>query len=333
MGDDNNKRSLQEIFVSTFHDKIMFKDFMQIDVNDEFQKIKLKKRTVYAPTLKLKLLHRFINSTVLEFADYSTNVVFSYRKGVSVRNAIEKHSHNKFFFQTDLSNFYGNIHQCEVQIALTNQLINTPVLDIKNYIERIIELVVVDDHIPAGFSTSPLLSNISLFRFDNELFKYCKEHGLTYTRYSDDLIISSQTNEFARDIELVVNNLLTQYVNTGISLNKSKTKIHKKGHNFKLLGFSILPNGVVTIPSADKKQVESLLYFYLTDNNKFENYFKKSQNPKYLESSDKPLREHALGTLSGKLIAFNSMDQQYVSKLRRKYGNTVIDMFIRKSVK
>ncbi|KMT67008.1 hypothetical protein XM47_01515 [Catenovulum maritimum] len=311
----------------------MFKDFMQIDVNGEFQKINLKKRTVYAPTPKLKLLHRFINNTVLEFADYNADVVFSYRKGVSIRNAVEKHSHNNFFFQTDLSNFYGNIHQSEVQTALMNQLKNTPVLDVEKYIQRIVELVIVDDHIPAGFSTSPLLSNICLFSFDNELLKYCQAHDLTYTRYSDDLIISGQTNEFAGDIEPVINNLLAEYVNTGISINKSKTKLHKKGHKFKLLGFSILPNGVVTIPSADKKEIESLLYFYLTDNNKFENHFKNTQNPKDIESYDKSLREHALGTLSGKLIAFNSMDKQYVSKLRRKYGNTVIDMFIRKSVK
>lgn len=306
---------------------------MQIDVNGEFQKINLKKRTVYAPTPKLKLLHRFINNTILEFADYNADVVFSYRKGVSIRNAVEKHSHNNFFFQTDLSNFYGNIHQSEVQAALMNQLKNTPVLDIEKYIQRIVELVIVDDHIPAGFSTSPLLSNICLFSFDNELFKYCQARGLTYTRYSDDLIISGQTNDFAGDIESVINNLLAQYVNTAISINSSKTKLHKKGHKFKLLGFSILPNGIVTIPSADKKEVESLLYFYLTDNNKFENYFKNTQNPKDLESYDKSFREHALGTLSGKLIAFNSMDKQYVSKLRRKYGNTVIDMFIRKSVK
>lgn len=59
---------------------------------------------------------------------------------------------------------------------------------------------------------------------------------------------------------------------------------------------------------------------------------KKSLSDKDLESDDKPIRERALGTLSGKLIAFNSMDKQYVSKLRRKYGNTVVDMFIRKSV-
>ena len=92
-------------------------------------------------------------------------------------------------------------------------------------------------------------------------------------------------------------------------------------------------SGVVTIPSVDKKEIETLLYFYLTDSNKFENYFQSTFCNTETELGEKSLRELAIGKLSGKLIAFNSMDKQYVSKLRRKYGNTMIDMFIRKSVK
>lgn len=333
MDGDNNKRNLQQIFVSTFHDKIEFDEFLRLDVTNEYKKISLKKRTVYAPTPKLKLIHRFLNHTVFEYADYNTDVVFSYRKGVSTRDAIEKHSHSNFFFQTDLSNFYANIYQSDVQNALTTQLKNTPVLDVENYVDKILELVVVDDHIPAGFSTSPLLSNICLFSFDNELSKYCQRNALIYTRYSDDLIISGDTNGFTNEIESVIIDLLEKYVNTKISINTAKTKQHKKGHKFKLLGFNILPNGLVTIPSEDKKEVESMLYFYLTDNDKFDSFFKKNMSEKEIELGEKSIRESALGSLSGKLIAFNSMDKNYITKLRRKYGNAVLDMFIRKSVK
>ncbi|MBL1384973.1 MAG: RNA-directed DNA polymerase [Colwellia sp.] len=333
MFDENQKRSLREIFISTFHEKMSFQDFIQLDVGSEFQKFNLKRRTLYAPSPKLKQIHRFLNNTIFEFADYNTDVVFSYRKGVNIRDAVEKHSDNNFFFQTDLSNFYSNIHESDVSRALSNQLTNTPVSDIEKYIDKVIELVVFDDHIPAGFSTSPILSNICLFEFDNQLNKYCNEHNLTYTRYSDDLIISSKADHFSEDIESVVSNLLSEYINAGIIINKLKTKLHKKGHNFKLLGFNVLPNGVVTIPSVDKKEIETLLYFYLTDSNKFENYFQSTFCNTETELGEKSLRELAIGKLSGKLIAFNSMDKQYVSKLRRKYGNTMIDMFIRKSVK
>ena len=319
--------------MSTFHEKMSFKDFLRLDVKSEFHKIVQSKRTIYAPSPKLKQIHRFINKTVLEFADYNSDVVYSYRKGVSIRDAVEKHSNNNFFFQTDFSNFYGSVHLANVNSSLNKQLSNTLVSDIECYINRIVDVTVVDNHIPAGFATSPLLSNICLFDFDNKLFDYCQVRGLTYTRYSDDVIVSGAAPEFTGDIENVISEMLKSYVNSDIKINKSKTKINKKGHDFKILGFNILPNGIVTIPSADKKEIESLLYFYLTDKEKFENYFENLAIHKQLDLSDKSLQEYAISTLSGKLIAFNSMDKNYISKLRRKYGNTVIDMFIRKSVK
>lgn len=333
MSNNEAKRSLEEIFVTTFHEKMSFEEFLKLDVNNEFHRIELKKRIIYAPSLKLKLIHKFINKTVLEFADYCSDVVFSYRKGVSIRDAVEKHSGNNVFFQTDFSNFYSSIHLSNVASSLNNQLSNIVISDISLYVNRIIELTVIDDHIPVGFATSPLLSNICLFDFDNHLLEYCNSNNLTYTRYSDDIIISGINGEFIKDIKEVIENLLIKHVSAHIHLNESKTKVNKKGHNFKLLGFNILPNGTVTIPSTDKKEVELLLYFYLTDNSKFENYFGTIIENKKLELGEKSLREHAISLLSGKLIAFNSMDKHYISKLRRKYGNTVIDMFIRKLVK
>ena len=310
-----------------------FDEFIAFEVTNEYKLINLKKRAVYAPSAKLKQVHRFLNSTILEYADFNKDVVFSYRKGFSTRNAVEKHANNSFFFQTDISNFYGNIHQENVIHSLSEQLTHIPISDIEDYLEKIIKLVVVDNHIPAGFSTSPLLSNICLFHFDNALLNYCQDNSLIYTRYSDDLIISGKSEDFTSKISPVIEGLLKEKINSVISLNTAKTKIHKKGHNFKLLGFSILPNGIVTIPSADKKLVESMLYFFLVDQSKFENYVESALKPKLTELGDKSFREYGIRSLSGKLIAFNSMDKKYISKLRTKYGNTLIDMFIRKSVK
>lgn len=310
-----------------------FDEFETFEISNEYKILEFKKRTVYAPSVKLKQVHRFLNSTILEYADFNEDVVFSYRKGFSTRNAVEKHASNNHFFQTDISNFYGNILLENVINSLSKQLSNTPISDIENYLELITKLVIVDNQIPAGFSTSPLLSNICLFDFDNALLKYCQNHGLTYTRYSDDLIISGESEDFTSKISAVIEDLLKKNVNSTIRLNTSKTKIHKKGHNFKLLGFTILPNGVVTIPSIDKKIIESMLYFFLVNQSNFENYVQNTLKPKPSEMGDKSLREYGMASLSGKLIAINSMDKKYVSKLRKKYGNTLIDMFIRKSVK
>jgi RNA-directed DNA polymerase len=327
------KRSLKKIFVSTFHEKLSFDEFISLDVSNEYKVLNINKRTVFSASPKLKKIHKFLNKSILEYADFSEEVVFSYRKGFSARDAVEKHANSRFIFQTDISDFYKNIQLENVKTAFTNQLSNIPVSDIDIYIEQIIKLVVVDNHIPAGFSTSPLLSNICLLDFDNALLNYCQDNGLTYTRYSDDLIISADNDVFISKLGSVIEKLLKKNVNSAVCINASKTKSHNIGHSFKILGFSILPNGVVTIPSADKNHVESMIYFFLTDQVRFEKYINDTLKNKKPKLGDKTLREYGIDSLSGKLIAFNSMDKNYVSKLRKKYGNTVVDMFIRKSVK
>lgn len=333
MSAEQLNRSLREVFTSTFHTKMSFEEFLGLNVDREYEIIRTRKREIYKPSSKLKKIHKFINNTIFEYADFNENVVFSYRKGASVRDAVVPHAINKYFFQTDISNFYGSIRSQDVQHTLKNQLDNVPISDVANYIQRIIELVVIDDHIPAGFSSSPILSNICLFDFDNALLKHCQSQNLTYTRYSDDLIISGESKESVRSVRPFIEKLLKKSLNGNPEINQSKTKLHTKGHSFKMLGFSILPNGVITISSSSKKEIETMIYLYLTNAVKFNDFVKKNILIEGEQEDEQETRDRGLASLSGKIISTNSMDKYYIQKLRKKYGNTVIDMFIRKSVK
>ena len=328
-----SSRKLEEIFLSTFHNKLSFSDFVNLDVSSEYKKISLRKRVVYSPSEKLKMMHRFLNKTIFDYFDYNKDIVYSYRKGVSTRDAVERHSDSTFYFHTDIKDFFKFIGHAEVRKALETKVKPSPASDFLSYIDRIIELVVVDDHIPAGFSTSPVLSNVSLSDFDDNLYSLCLDEGLVYTRYSDDILISSDKDDFFDFIEMKVLNLLRDHVNSAVSINDRKTKFYKRGGNFKILGYVILPNGIVTLPKKEKDDIELMIYFYLTDKDKLEDYFLNNVMHGNAVSEGKSTLEHAITKISAKLIAFNSMDKQYISKLRKKYGNTVIDMFIRKSAR
>lgn len=327
------KRTLKEIFISTFHEKIEFDYFLNFDVKKEYKTLNINQRKVYAPSKKLKLIQRFINSSILEFAEYNRDVVYSYRKGAVIREAVEKHSSSQYFFQTDISDFFSSLKSNDIYKAITTRLSKVPVTDLESYIDRILYIMVVDNQLPAGFATSPLLSNICLADFDDALKYYCDTNNLVYTRYSDDLIISSKNNEFISDIENVIQRLLHQEISFEVNLNKNKTKIKHLGQKIKILGFSILPNGIVTISSENKKEVEAMLHFYINDDEKFENYVKEKLKPLPYQLSDKSYQEYGVNSLCGKLIAIKAMDKNYISKLRNKYGNTIIEMFLRKSVK
>ncbi|MDO6527872.1 reverse transcriptase family protein [Motilimonas sp. 1_MG-2023] len=329
----NDVRTLREVFDSTFHNKLTFSDLTEIVVTDECKKIITKQRTIYAPSEKLKKIHRFINGSILEFGEYNKDVVFSYRKGVAIRDAVEKHANNQYYFQTDIRNFFGSLDENIVKNVINNQLNEVPISDIDNYKELLFGLFTVENIIPAGFSTSPLLSNLCLFNFDNKLYEYCTKNSLTYTRYSDDIIISTNDLEDTYPLESIVTKILKSEVGKKLSLNSKKTKVQSRNEKVKILGFNILQNGIVTISSKEKNEVEILLNFYLSNLEKFDNYAKEKLKIKDRTGENKPTRELAISSLSGRLIGINAMDKAYLSKLRRKYGNTLIDMFLRKSVK
>ncbi|GGP81499.1 reverse transcriptase domain-containing protein [Shewanella ulleungensis] len=326
------RRSLEEVFISTFHEKVNFDDFVNFSINKEYKTFEVNRRKIYAPSKKLKQFQRFINSSILEYADYNRDVVYSYRKGVSIRDAVEKHASSNFFYQTDISDFFGSITGDDIMKVINTSLLNVPVSDVLEYKQLLFELMVVDNNLPAGFATSPLLSNITLVDFDNALKKYCDRSNIIYTRYSDDLIISSVNEGFVDNINEVIKSFLHEHMGERFNLNYNKTKVRRKGQKVKILGFTILPNGIITISKSYKEEVESLLYFYLNDTDKFSDYVKNKINPRDNQIGDRTFEEFGISSLSGKLIAISSMDSLYISKLRKKYGNTIIEMFLRKTV-
>lgn len=155
---------------------------------------------------------------------------------------------------------------------------------------------------------------------------------MTYTRYSDDIIISSGNEINELETTSIIQSLLFNFVNNDFIVNDKKTKTYKKGSGNSLLGFNILPNGYVTIPSKDKKEVEILLHFYLTSPKSFEDYIIKNIVNRYKNQEGKSIDEIGKSFLSCKLIGINAMDKKYLTKLRGKYGNTLIEMFMRKTV-
>lgn len=312
-------KNLEDIFDSNFHGKLRFTDFLQCNIAGEYESFQVKDRTILNPSSKLKSYHRFLNNFVFEFTNILTDVVYSYRKGFNAYHAVSKHAGSNFFFKTDLNNFFRSIKKEHIESIITSNLKNFPASDINIHLDRIIELVCINDELPVGFSTSPLISNACLFKFDTELKEYCDANNLIYTRYSDDLIISS--NEYSPLLELAdkIKEILKENFGDNLTINMSKTKILKVGSKVKLLGMVVLPSGKITVDAKLKKKIEVLLHFYVNDKNKFNDLIENDY-------------DSSLAMISGQLNYINTIDKDYLNKLRKKYGNYVIDIFFHKSV-
>ena len=310
--------SLENAFNATFHEKYSFKQFLELTVCENVSTHERDKHIVHAPSNILKFFLRFLNTYVFNFFEVAPNV-HSYTKNRNTLTAVSLHRNNRYFYQTDISKFFEHVDKKIVSKTITERLGNAPITDLPEHHEKILEYVAYCGYLPIGFSSSPSISNAALFDFDTKVSLYCGERGITYTRYSDDLILSSTDRGSLDNCEEVVSSILQSEFNPNASLNKAKTRRPRKGAKIKILGINIYPSGQLGVDKKIKKNLETLLYFFINDKNRYNNF---------LATRFKNDPESA----SGYLNHINTIEPSFIDKLRKKYGNLVVDGFFHRSL-
>jgi len=317
------KKSLQTLFDAVHHGKFDFADFIGGSVESHYDVVSAgpseHRRNIVRPDKALKAYLTFVKAFVIECLPINEDVVFSYRKGFSAFDAVVKHARSRHFFQADIAAFFPNIDRDLVKRTILAAKEHCPVRDLEDTIERVLDLVCVDDFLPIGFPTSAPISNAILFHFDNDLAAFCKQRDLVLTRYSDDIVISGQSRDPLKGIEGEVQARLSSIVSDRLRLNAAKSRHFQVGGKIKILGLMILPNGTITIDSKLKSEMEVLLHYYLSNRS----VFVEKSNGDEEAGSDK---------LTGYLNYANSIDPEYLSKLRRKFGATTIDILMHRKL-
>ena len=306
-------KDFQTVFQRYFHGKYSYNDFLNYSpiINENIFVNTYANHTTYSyklddnNSLKLKNFHTFLNNIIFIKQKIHDNV-FSYRENHTILQMVTLHKNSKYYFKTDIKNFFGSISKKMISDCIITNLQNIP-------LDNILNLITIDNKLPAGFVSSPAISNFVLYNFDVEINKYCKENNIIYTRYSDDLIFSSNTQIF--NIENTIQDILKNLYDNKFILNSSKSKYMNKSNRIKILGLIITPNGYITIPKNEKDNMKKLLHFYVTNKDKFD----KLLNDKY---------DNKLSKAYGKLNYINDVNIDYVNYLRKKYGNFVIDSFL-----
>jgi RNA-directed DNA polymerase len=115
-------------------------------------------------------------------------------------------------------------------------------------------------HLPQGAPTSPMLSNLAMRDFDDAVNKIAGKHGLAYSRYSDDLVFSTESDysrDQARRFVALVYKLMRE---RGLQPHRAKTVIVPPGARKIVLG--LLVDGDVPRLSRDFRQaLEQHLYY------------------------------------------------------------------------
>ena len=210
-------------------------------------------RTITAPSGYLKGAQRAI-AVLLKSVYTAPESVHGFTDARSVKTNAEPHVGKRYVFNTDLKDYFPSITWKMVYDALLTHGIEK---DVAKYICTVCTITVdgddlPEDVLPQGSPASPILSNMVCLRMDVRLEWLARRHGLTYTRYADDMTFSSQYSAYARggDFQKEFREVISRY---GFTLNEEKTRVQKCGSCQEVTGITVCEK-----PNVSRKYVKNL---------------------------------------------------------------------------
>ena len=94
-------------------------------------------------------------------------------------------------------------------------------------------------HLPQGAPTSPMLANLAMRTFDDEVDAIADAHGLAFTRYADDLTLSSRADFDRAKVAHIIGQVYSVMGRHGLSPNVTKTRVTPPGSRKIVLGLLV----------------------------------------------------------------------------------------------
>jgi len=189
-------------------------------------------------------------STFLKESHQPSTAVHGYVQGMNIRTNAEAHLAKRYLLSVDISNFFESITMDMVEKALLQVGFS------RFSAQNLSKIVTINNFLPPGFSTSPIISNLVLKNVDEELIKLCDKDCI-YTRYADDLYFSSNIMlPQLEDITAIVSD-------SGFTLNSQKTKYMPRGGKQYVTGLTVFDHIRPRVTKKIKRNMRLELHYLL----------------------------------------------------------------------
>ena len=223
------------------------------NLNKHYRKAKLPKksggfRNLSVPDEVLKSIQKRIAEVLLIHMPVS-RYAKAYRFGSSTLRNAKHHVGKQVVLKLDILHFFDSIRYSTVKDKVFPEEIYAEPLRI-----LLTMLCYHKDALPQGAPSSPAITNIILYEFDEQLGQWCREHGIAYTRYCDDMTFSGdfEPSEVIRYVRLELKKM-------GFLLNEQKTRIQRPGQQQTVTG--IVVNAKLSIPADYRRKLRQELYY------------------------------------------------------------------------
>jgi group II intron reverse transcriptase/maturase len=212
-------------------------------------------RTLGVPTIYDRVCQQaLLNRLEPIFEPVFDEANFGYRRGRSTKDAMRKvwkeiQSGREWIVDADLKDFFGSVDHAKLLTLIAQRVADGRVLRL---IEAMLKagsyaqgrLFPSERGTPQGSVISPLLSNILLTPFDQEM----RSKGFQLTRFADDWVIACHSEAEAHAAIAASLRILKEL---GVELHPQKTRVVHVQHGFEFLGYKIKRGKQLKL-SADK---------------------------------------------------------------------------------
>ena len=227
-----------------------------------YRDFKIKKRNggeryLAQPSPELKTLQYWVLNNVLNKIPVS-KAACAYKKGNSIKKHAQLHSKSRFVFHADICDFFPSIHSSHLNdiLRIHKNIFDDLDLDLESTILDIKKICFRKDALCIGAVSSPAISNIIMSSFDSALLDYCKAKNYIYSRYADDIYISSNTYID----KSIVDFLRLELDRKGFKINYSKTRFYSPKYRRKITGIFLTEKSQISIGTERRTKIKKMVY-------------------------------------------------------------------------
>ena len=223
------------------------------NISKHYRKTKLPKksggyRNLSVPDEILKAIQKQIADVLLIHMPVS-RYAKAYRFGSSTLRNAKHHVGKQVVLKLDILHFFDSVRYSTVKDKVFPEEIYAEPLRI-----LLTMLCYHKDALPQGAPSSPAITNIILYEFDELVGHWCRKQNIAYTRYCDDMT-------FSGDFEAVevIRFVRTELKKLGFLLNEQKTRIQRPSQQQTVTG--IVVNEKLSIPADYRRRLRQELYY------------------------------------------------------------------------
>lgn len=273
-------------------------------------------RRIEVPQKGLGLIQKRLSELLSGYVSFKP-CVKGFVQGESICSNASLHRKSKWVLNVDIQDFFGSINFGRVRATFLAKP-----FEMSNEVASVIaQTCTFENHLPQGAPTSPVVANIIASMLDNRMLRLAQKYHLRYSRYADDITLSSPRRfpvEVATNVEgrtILGEELKNIFEKARFNINPNKSRLQAKNSRQEVTG--LIVNKKINIPVEYKHKLRAAIKHWASDPEEAEkNYYLnvKGEDPNkfVISAGGARLKSNIYGRLSFMSMVKGVEDPTYI---------------------